>query len=55
MPDYKSMYFSLYNSITDAIRILQTAQQKGEESYINSNEEPVHLVDTSSDTPKAAK
>lgn len=54
MPDYKSMYFSLFNSVTDAIGILQSALQKEEDSYINDNDEPVHLV-KSSDTPKAAK
>lgn len=55
MPDYKSMYFSLFNSVTDAIEILKAAQQKGEDTYINNNEEPIHLIKTPSDTPKAAK
>lgn len=52
MPDYKSMYISLFNAITDAINllqepkqktdvqsaieILQKAQQNTEESYISN-------------------
>lgn len=55
MPDYKSMYFSLFNSVTDAIEILKAAQQKGEDTYISNNEEPIHLIKTPSDKPKAAK
>ena len=35
MPDYKSMYLDLFNSITDAIEILTKAQRKTEEAYIN--------------------
>jgi len=34
MPDYKQMYFSLFNSVSDAIEILQKAQQTGECAYI---------------------
>ena len=36
MPDYKSMYLSLFHSITDAIEILKIAQQKAEEAYISN-------------------
>ena len=38
MPDYKAMYFNLFNSVTDAIEILTEAQKKAEEMYINSCE-----------------
>ena len=38
MPDYKAMYLSLFNSVTDAIEILTEAQKKAEETYINSAE-----------------
>ncbi len=38
MPDYKTMYLELYNSVTDAIEILQKAQIKAEETYVNSSE-----------------
>ena len=37
MPDYKSMYLDLFNSITDAIEILREAQRKAEEIFINSS------------------
>ena len=39
MPDYKTMYFKLFNAITDAVEILTKAQQETEEIYINSSEE----------------
>ena len=41
MPDYKSMYLELFNSVTNAIEILQEAQKKTEEKYIETarNEE----------------
>lgn len=39
MPDYKKMYTTLFNSVTDAIKILQQAQIKTEEIYINSSED----------------
>ena len=38
MPDYKSMYFDLFNSVTDAIEILSEAQKRAEETYVNSSE-----------------
>ena len=39
MPDYKTMYFDLFNSITDAIEKLSEAQKKAEEAYISSEDE----------------
>lgn len=38
MPDYKKMYFQLFNSVTDTIHLLQQAQQWGEDSYIEDDE-----------------
>ena len=38
MPDYKTMYFDLFNSVSDAIEILSEAQKRAEELYINSQE-----------------
>jgi len=35
MSDYKQMYFALFNAMSDAIVILQKAQQTGENSYID--------------------
>ena len=35
MNNYKEMYLILFNAITDAIKILQEAQQKVEEIYIS--------------------
>ena len=44
MPDYKSMYFDLFNSITDAIEILSKAQKKAEEDFINAFENEENQV-----------
>ena len=34
MPDYQRMYLGLFNAVTDAIELLQKAQQDAEEIYI---------------------
>ena len=39
MPDYKSMYFQLFNRVSDAIDTLQKAQLDAEETYIDNLEE----------------
>jgi len=38
MPNYKDMYFKLFDKITSAINILQWAQREGEEAYIDSDD-----------------
>ena len=38
MPDYKSMYFKLFNKITDTIESLKEAQQEAEEQYLAAEE-----------------
>ena len=43
MADYKLMYINLFNHITDAIELLQSAQREAEECYIAEDEEPVLL------------
>lgn len=44
MPDYKKMYNSLFNDVTQAIRQLQTAQQKTEEFYIRADDIPINII-----------
>lgn len=44
MPDYKTMYYKLFNAVTDAVEILQQAQLEAEEIYINSSEKDEHKV-----------
>ena len=41
MQDYKAMYLDLFNKITDAIRILQEAQQEAENAYIENGGESI--------------
>ncbi|WRS26891.1 hypothetical protein U6B65_11205 [Oscillospiraceae bacterium MB08-C2-2] len=37
MPDYQKMYFQLFNSLTDAICILQEAQQNAEKIFLDED------------------
>jgi len=39
MPDYKTMYYKLFNSVTDVIEISQDVQQITEGIYIKSGAE----------------
>ena len=32
--DYRAMYYRLFNRVSDAIEILQKAQQEGEDAFI---------------------
>ncbi len=38
MEDYKTMYYELFNKITDVIDTLTKIQQEAEETFISSNE-----------------
>ncbi len=44
MPNYKKMYFKLFNDVTDAIELLKKAQIDAEEEYINSSEEEENIL-----------
>ncbi len=39
MADYKSMYYKLFNEVTDTIERLQKIQQECEQIFIDSEEE----------------
>ncbi len=45
MPDYAKMYRRLFNSQTDAITILQKAQQETEEMYASAPEPDVRVLE----------
>lgn len=38
MADYRKMYCTLFREVTDAIRILQKAQQNTEELFMNAED-----------------
>lgn len=42
MPDYKSLYYNLFNNVSDTIERLKQAQQEAERRY--TNEETPALV-----------
>lgn len=44
MPDYKKMYFELFNAVTAAIDRLQAAQCNGENAYIESEDASLILL-----------
>ena len=39
MPDYKEMYFELFNKLTDVIENLKNIQAEMEEKYINESDD----------------
>ncbi|MCL2857940.1 MAG: hypothetical protein FWE19_09570 [Oscillospiraceae bacterium] len=46
MPDYKSMYYKLFNRVSDAITILQTVQQECEDIFASGAEvDTLHIVE----------
>ena len=45
MADYQKLYYVLFHAITDAIAILQKAQQDAEELYISAEELELRIVD----------
>lgn len=49
MPDYKAMYIKLFQSQTEAIQLLQNAQQETEEMYIASEPTDIKILFPESD------
>lgn len=47
MPNYKAMYYALFNSLTDAMEILKKAQQEGERLFIGEAESAKKETSTS--------
>ena len=45
MADYKKMYTALFNDVTDAIVLLQQAQQKTEDVFVQGDDTPLFLED----------
>ena len=41
MPDYKELYYELFNKVTDVIEQLEQIQKDMEEMYINSSEKSI--------------
>jgi hypothetical protein len=50
MPDYRAMYYDLFNKVTDAINVLQEAQRASEEAFIESHDATLILLDEEEDT-----
>lgn len=46
MKNYKKLYFELFNKVTDAIELLQEAQQQMESLYIESSNFDIVSTDT---------
>ena len=45
MPDYRSMYYKLFNKVTDAINILQEAQIDSEDAFIESRDATLIILE----------
>lgn len=54
MADYQKLYYVLFHAITDAISILQKAQQDAEELYIYAEEPELRIVAMSDDQEESA-
>lgn len=54
MPNYKKMYFQLAAKVADVVDLLIAAQQQGEDTYVESEDEPV-LLNIPSKDEKAAQ
>ncbi len=39
MPDYKALYYSLFNAVSDTIDALKKVQEEAEELYLESSED----------------
>jgi hypothetical protein len=44
MPDFKKMYTHLFNKVTDAISILQSAQAETEEMFMEQGDPKILLL-----------
>ena len=44
MADYKKMYTSLFNDVTDVINILEAAQRRTEDIFIETDAMPVECI-----------
>ncbi len=52
MADYRKMYDSLFNDVTDAISLLQRAQQKTEEIFVSGSDGDVYELDKGKPEPE---
>ncbi|MDR0906036.1 MAG: hypothetical protein LBN00_07665 [Oscillospiraceae bacterium] len=45
MADYKTLYYGLFNRVSDAIALLQEAQRDAEEQFISADDDNgIHLI-----------
>ncbi|MDR3271081.1 MAG: hypothetical protein LBT32_06215 [Peptococcaceae bacterium] len=44
MADFKAMYYSLFNKVTDAVHILEEAQKMSESTYIDNDDPSISLI-----------
>lgn len=52
MPDYKKIYFQLFNQVSQAIEIFQKAQQESEEAYLSDILPPLSFQPSFVETAK---
>jgi hypothetical protein len=56
MPDYKKMYFELFNAVTAAIDHLKNGQCEGEDAYVEDGDAPLGvLTGTAKDEQKSGE
>jgi hypothetical protein len=52
MPDYRKMYFSLFNDVADVIVRLQQAQRKTEQMFVEGREPELTILQQASSEDK---
>lgn len=55
MSDYKSMYYRLFNRISDAIEMLKAAQVEGEDAFVKGKDSTVIELVENEDKPEDSK
>ena len=54
MPDYQKMYYLLVSRVSDAVNILVSAQQEGEDEFVENPPQVVPLATIMTDQNKEA-
>ena len=49
MPDFKAMYFKMFNRISEAVQVLQKAQHEGETAYIQELDREIKMEEKKED------
>jgi len=52
LADFRKMYLHLFNRVTDAVSLLQEAQREGEDTYTESKDPNIVILDHKQDNER---